>query len=184
MLGAAGGIEPANLAVREFKVPSNGWDRAGGSALDELAGPGSLEDELGGRVLVIFDGNCGLCNRYVRWLLKRDRRDRLRFAASTSAAVAELLARHGVTAEIGPDTVMVARHVGEANEDLLVRSNAALASLKALPQPWPAIAAGLRLIPRPIRESGYRWVARNRYRIWGRHETCPIPTVEEREHFL
>jgi predicted DCC family thiol-disulfide oxidoreductase YuxK len=52
-------------------------------------------EELGGRLLVIFDGQCGFCNRSVRWFLRRDRRDRLRFVASDSPKVAELLARHG-----------------------------------------------------------------------------------------
>ena len=143
--------------------------------------------EIGGRVLVVFDGRCGLCNRAVRWLLHRDRRDRLRFAASESAKVAELLARHGMgMAELGlrPDTILVVRDVGGAAESVLVRSDGVAALLRELPRPWPVVAAALNWIPRPVREQGYRLIARWRYRIWGRLESCPVPTAEERGRFL
>jgi predicted DCC family thiol-disulfide oxidoreductase YuxK len=147
--------------------------------------------ELTGRLLVVFDGECGFCNRSIRWLLRRDRKDRLRFAPSTAPAVEQLLTSHGVqpfgqgsNPDPGFETVLVFRNAGTSMEELLVRSNAILACLRVLPQPWPALAAVLRLIPRPLRESGYRFVARQRYRIWGRYATCPIPTPEERRHFL
>lgn len=143
--------------------------------------------ELTGRLLIVFDGQCGLCNRTIRWMLRRDGKDLLRFAPSSDPAVQELLAGHGVQpagSEIGPDTILVFRHIGTPVEDMLVRSNAILACLRALPQPWPIFAALLRLIPRPFRESGYRFIARIRYRVWGRYDTCPIPTPEESRHFL
>ena len=147
--------------------------------------------QVKGRLLVIYDGECGFCNHSIRWLLRRDRKDRLRFAPSTAPAVQELLAAHGMppvspnsSTGNGPDTILVLRNTGTPIEELLVRSNAILACLRVLPQPSPTFAAILRLIPRPIRESGYRFIARERYRIWGRYETCPIPTAEERHHFL
>ena len=142
---------------------------------------------LKNRLLVVYDGECGFCNRSIRWLLRRDRKDRLRFAASSDPAIAELLASHGVSASIasaGPDTILVFRNTGMPIEELLVRSNAILACLKVLPQPWPAFAILLRLIPRPLRESMYRLIASQRYRIAGRHTSCPIPTPDERRHFL
>jgi predicted DCC family thiol-disulfide oxidoreductase YuxK len=147
--------------------------------------------QLEGRLLVIYDGECGFCNHSIRWLLRRDRKDRLRFAPSTAPAVQELLAAHGMppvspnpSTGSGLDTILVLRNTGTSIEELLVRSNAILACLRVLPQPWPMFAAILRLIPRPIRESGYRFIARERYKIWGRYETCPIPTSKERSHFL
>ena len=79
---------------------------------------------------------------------------------------------------------MVFRNIGTPLEELLVRSNAILACLRILPQPWRMLGAMLRLIPRPRREAGYRFIARERYRIWGRYESCPIPTPEESRHFL
>jgi predicted DCC family thiol-disulfide oxidoreductase YuxK len=148
---------------------------------------GSNFSELKGRLLVVFDGECGFCNRSIRWLLRRDRKDRLRFAPSSDPAVRELLAGHGVlpqSLESSPDTILVLRNAGTHVEELLVRSNAILACLRVLPQPWPFFAAAARLIPRPIRESAYRLIAHHRDKIWGRYDSCPIPSPEERRHFL
>ena len=138
-------------------------------------------------MLVVFDGRCGFCNRAVRWFLRRDRRDRLRFAASESAKVAELLARHGMgTADSGsgPGTILVVEDADGLAEKLLLRSDAVVAMLSQLPRPWPAVGVGLKWIPRPLRDLGYRLIARWRYRIWGRLESCPLPAAEERERFL
>ncbi len=144
-------------------------------------------EKLGNRLLVLFDGHCVLCNRTVRWFLRRDRRDRLRFAASESINLAAILARNHIAAEnaqAGPDTILVVRDFNAPAEEIHLRSNAALAMLRELPQPWPAVAAALRLIPRPLRDLGYRLIARWRTRIWGQLERCPIPTAEERARFL
>jgi predicted DCC family thiol-disulfide oxidoreductase YuxK len=143
--------------------------------------------QIGDRLLVIFDGHCGLCNHAVRWLLRRDRRDRMRFTAFDSAQAAELLLRHGIgapDAESGPSTILVARGVGSQAEQVLVRSDAILALLAELPPPWPAVCAALGWIPLPVLDLGYRLVARWRYRIWGRRESCPLPTAKERARFL
>jgi predicted DCC family thiol-disulfide oxidoreductase YuxK len=143
--------------------------------------------QLEGRLLVVFDGECGFCNGSIRWLLRRDGNDRLRFAPSTAPEVAELLAAHGVQPfgrDPARETMLVFRNIGTPIEELLVRSNAVLACLRVLPQPWRILAALLRLIPRPLREAGYRFIARERYRIWGRYAACPVPTAEERQHFL
>jgi predicted DCC family thiol-disulfide oxidoreductase YuxK len=143
--------------------------------------------QIGGRLLVIYDGRCGLCNRAVRWLLRRDRRDRLRFAAFESAKVAGVLARHGIDApdaKWSPSTILVVREFGSPAERVLVRSEAVLALLAELPRPWPAVAAALKWIPLPVRDLGYRLIASWRYRIWGRLESCPLPTAEERKRFL
>lgn len=156
------------------------------TARDELREAGMFP-ELKDRLLVVFDGECGFCNRSIRWLLRRDRHDRMRFAPSSDPRASTLMARHGIPepgAALQPDTILLFRQIGTPMEEMLVRSNAVLASLRALPQPWPLIAAMARLVPRPIRESAYRLIARWRYRIWGRHASCPIPTPEERCHFL
>ncbi len=145
--------------------------------------------QLGSRSLVIYDGHCGLCNWSVHWLLARDLRDRMRFAPSESPAVAELLARNASAGPASnqssiPDSIIVARNPGTPAAQILVRSDAVLALLAELPGPWPATAKILRWIPRPLRDFGYRLIARWRYRIWGRLESCPIPTPEERARFL
>ena len=143
--------------------------------------------ELGGRLLVIFDGRCGFCNQSVRWFLVHDRRDRLRFAPSESPKVAELLARHSDAASdsaLSSSTLIVGRNPGSSSEKLFIRSDAALALLEELPRPWPAIATALRMIPRPLRDLGYWLIARSRYHIGGQLQTCPLPTPRERAHFV
>ena len=144
-------------------------------------------DTIGGRLLVIYDGHCGMCNGWVRWLLPRDRRDRLRFAPYQSEKVAGLFARHGVPAHSetsGPATILVVRDAGGSTERVLVRSDAVIAVLRELPRPWPAAAVALRCVPRPLRDLAYRLIARWRYRIWGRLASCPLPAPEHRERFL
>ena len=148
--------------------------------------------QFGDRLLVIFDGHCGFCNRSVRWFLRRDRRDRLRFVPSESPKVATLLARHRIgetenglsSPAFAPSTILVVSNPDTPVEQILVRSDAAIAMLRALPRPWPAVATVMSWIPSPLRDLGYRLVARCRYRIWGRLETCPIPTAQERERFF
>ena len=140
-----------------------------------------------GRLVVIFDGQCVLCNWTVRWLLRRDRRDRLRFAAFASLKVQGLLARHGFAgfdSGTGPATILVVRDPDGPKEQLLTRSDAVVAILRELPGPWPAIALALGWLPRPVRDFGYLLVARWRYRIWGRLAVCPTPTAAERARFL
>jgi predicted DCC family thiol-disulfide oxidoreductase YuxK len=83
-----------------------------------------------------------------------------------------------------PETILVVRDTGGAAESVLVRSDAVVALLRELPRPWPWVGVALRLIPRAVRDLGYRLVARWRYRIWGRLESCPVPSAEERERFL
>ncbi len=146
-----------------------------------------VDPQPGGRLLVIFDGHCGLCNRTVRWLIRRDRRDRLRFAASESPRIAEMLERQaaeGSGVPGPPATILVLRNAGTAAEQPLRRSDAIVALLAELPKPWPALGAALSVVPRPLRDFGYRVVAHWRYRIWGRLESCPLPTGEERGRFV
>ncbi len=141
--------------------------------------------DLGGRVLVVFDGHCGLCNGAVRWLLRRDRGDRLRFVAMESERVAGVLERHSLRAmDSVQGTMLVVRDAGRPEEKVLMRSDAVVELLRELPRPWPWVGAALGILPRTVRDGGYRLVARWRYRIWGRLESCPVPTAEERGRFL
>ncbi|HEV2487007.1 MAG TPA: DCC1-like thiol-disulfide oxidoreductase family protein [Terracidiphilus sp.] len=145
--------------------------------------------DIGGRLLVMFDGHCGFCNASVRWLLRRDRRDRLRFVALESEKAAPVLARYGYSvtdAAQGVDagTILVVRDAGGAAESALVRSDAVVTLLRELPRPWPWVGEALGWVPRVVRDLGYKLVARWRYRIRGRLESCPMPTAEERKWFL
>ena len=141
-------------------------------------------EQLGGRLLVVFDGQCGMCNGLVRGLINLDRHDRLRFATSDSLVAAALLSRHSLALETLGNTIVVALAFAAAEEKVLQQSSAVAAILRTLPQPWPLGAVAIDWLPAWLSNLGYRLVARNRYRIWGQLANCPIPTVAERGRFL
>jgi predicted DCC family thiol-disulfide oxidoreductase YuxK len=133
--------------------------------------------------ILLYDGICGLCNRLVHFILRRDREAVFRFASLQSALAAAILARHGVSAT-DLDTVYVVLNYNEAAESLLARSDAVVYVLKQLGAFWRACAFAFQLLPRPIRDWKYRMAARHRYRIFGRYDTCPLPAEETRARFL
>lgn len=129
--------------------------------------------------LVLFDGVCNLCSASVRFLVERDRRGTLRFAAIQSAVGAAAFARAGRPPPEGdPDSLVLVE-----DGALLEHSTAALRIARHLGGPW-RLFAGLLVVPRALRDPVYRFVARNRYRWFGRQETCMVPTPELRARFV
>ena len=125
---------------------------------------------------MLFDGVCNLCNGAVRFVYANDPAGRFRFASLQSPRAAELLAPTG-GAPREESVVLLA--YGRRYE----ASDAALHLALGLRAPWP-LAFALILVPRAARDAAYRWVARNRYRWFGRRETCPLPPPGLRERFL
>ena len=127
--------------------------------------------------ILLFDGVCNLCNGAVRFAIARDPRARLRFAPLQSDAGRALLLRHDLPPDALETVVLV------DGEGVHTRSTAMLRLLRELGPPWswlwPLVA-----IPRPLRDALYGWVARNRYRWFGRRAECMIPTPEQRARFL
>lgn len=124
---------------------------------------------FGGPIL-LFDGACVLCDGSVRFIAARDRSAELRFAALGSPAGRRLLAEYGLADEL-PDSVVLI-----ADGRAWIRSDAVLRTARHLSRPW-RWAALLRIVPRPIRDVGYRLIAAARYRIFGRKgaEACGLP---------
>lgn len=131
------------------------------------------------RQLVLYDGDCGLCARGVRFLLDRDHARRLTFAPLQGTTAAPLYERLHLPAD--RSTMIFLRDVGSAGEAVFLRSDAALAALGVTDSLWRH-AAKLRWIPRPIRDAVYNFVARYRH-LWGA-ATCRLPSPGERERFL
>jgi len=137
-----------------------------------------------GHVIVLYDGVCGLCSRIVSFLLPRDRRRRIHFAALQGAVAAELLRRHGEPPVDGdPQSIILVTSPGTPGERLFHRSGAALRLAGVLPGAWPALGA-LLAVPALLRDWVYDRVANNRYRIFGRLEACTLPSPENRARFL
>ena len=132
--------------------------------------------------IVLYDGVCGLCNRLTQFLLKRDHHDRLRFASLQSEFAAVILKRHGKDAS-DLDTVYVVQDYGEANERLLARSDAIICLGQELGGIWSA-AVLAKALPRFLRDWLYNLVARNRYRVFGKYDSCMIPEPKHRRKFL
>jgi predicted DCC family thiol-disulfide oxidoreductase YuxK len=131
--------------------------------------------ERGGPV-VIFDGECGLCQASVQFMLRNDPAGNLRFAPRQSPAGQALLRQHGF-ADALPNSVVLVEQ-GRA----CIGSTAPLRIARHLRFPWPLAAAGL-LVPRFLRDAVYNWIARNRFRF-SRKTACRLPTESERRRFL
>jgi predicted DCC family thiol-disulfide oxidoreductase YuxK len=132
---------------------------------------------------VLFDGVCNLCNGAVRFIAANDPERRFAFASLQSPQARDLL---------GPSTSsgQAAADAQEPDSVILVsggrryeRSDAALHIALGLRAPWPLAFAAI-LIPRAARDAVYRWIARNRYRWFGRSDVCALPPPGLRERFL
>lgn len=140
------------------------------------------------RLLLLYDGTCGLCHGLVRFLLRRDHRDTIRFAALQSDLGRLLATRAGGD----PDVLETLYAIDDADGVMAdpegadlhvrVRGRAAIAAIAAVGGLWRAVRA-LAIIPRPILDLGYRLIARVRYRLFGTR-ACELPAPEEREKFL
>jgi predicted DCC family thiol-disulfide oxidoreductase YuxK len=132
--------------------------------------------------ILLYDGVCGLCNRLTGFILKRDKRDRFRFAPLQSDFAAQLLRRHGADPH-DLDTVYVVLDYGKQSERLLARSEAILNIAGELGGIWNVGRVG-RVLPLSIRDRLYNFIARNRYRVFGKHETCLLPEPRYQKKFL
>jgi predicted DCC family thiol-disulfide oxidoreductase YuxK len=132
--------------------------------------------------LVLYDGVCGLCDRSVQFLLARDRRDHFRFAPLQSQLAREALGRHGIE-PTGLDTIWVIADYQEPAERALDRSRAVRLFLRRLGGAWRLLEV-FGILPRFVLDRVYDLVAGMRYRIFGRLETCRVPTADERRKFL
>jgi len=127
------------------------------------------------RPILFFDGDCGLCDRFVRFLVARDRRERLHYAPLQGETARSVIP---AATAASVDSVILLDEDG-----LHVRSEAALRALARLGGAWRLIA-GLRGVPRGLRDAVYDLVATNRYRWFGRARVCPLPGRAEQGRFL
>lgn len=126
--------------------------------------------------LILFDGDCNLCNSSVQFVLKRDPKAMFQFASLQSQAGREALAM--VASLDQPDSIMLIR-AGK----LCVKSTAALGIARGLRWPWPLLSV-FWLVPCWLRDLVYDWIARNRIRWFGKPELCWVPKPEFRGRFL
>jgi len=131
-------------------------NRAHASAVDEP------------RVIVAFDGECLMCSRTTRFLAEHDRHDRLRFTRLQDPLGGDMAA---AVEGVPPDSMLVRTGAG-----VLSRSAGVLAVLEAIGGPWKALGTLGRLVPRPLRDAAYDFIARHRHQWWGKADACAIPS--------
>lgn len=119
--------------------------------------------------VLFFDGDCAVCSQAVRRVARWDRRGRVFFAALQG----ELARRHGLShyADAAHGSLVVMR---EADGMVFTHSDAWLELVHALGGGWRVFSL-LRLVPKRLRDRGYRWLARNRHRFRGRSDACRLP---------
>ena len=126
--------------------------------------------------VLFFDGVCGLCNRFVDFILRNDRRGALRLAPLQGATAESVLSAH--------ERESLSSVVLQVGDRSFRRSAAVVRVLWRLGLFWKVAGTLMWLVPLPLRDLGYKVVAGNRYRLFGRKETCRMPTPEERDRLL
>lgn len=133
--------------------------------------------------VVFYDGVCGLCDRFIRFLIRRDPDRRIVFAPLQGALAQTVLVPRGLNPS-DLDTMYAVADWQRPSEHILARSRALLHAVGQLDGIWPSLARIGSLVPRSIADALYRTIARFRYRVFGRRDTCPIPPAEWRDRFL
>lgn len=125
---------------------------------------------------MFYDGVCGLCSRFVNFVMPRDRAGRIRFAPLQGELAKQTL----------PESdIQTLKSVVFWNGTRLTRKSAAVVQIIwNLGGPWAVLAALMWCIPWPIRDLGYSLTAKYRYRLFGKADTCRLPTPEERARFV
>jgi predicted DCC family thiol-disulfide oxidoreductase YuxK len=126
--------------------------------------------------VILFDGVCAFCNTVVRFIYARDTHGYFRFAPLQSELAKEMLAPHGMSNAL--DSALLLE-----NGVVYDYSTTVFRIMRHLSFPWPLLYP-LVFIPRPIRDFGYHVVANNRYKWFGKHESCPLPSPGLAERFL
>jgi predicted DCC family thiol-disulfide oxidoreductase YuxK len=126
--------------------------------------------------IILFDGVCNLCNGTVDFLLKRDRKKQFRFASIQSEAAQLLFRKYQIPAET--DSVILIK-----SNKVYIESDAAIEIAGMLDFPWK-MGVIFRIVPKKMRDNIYRWIAKNRYKWFGKRDICRIPDPTEKESFI
>ncbi|WP_414611809.1 thiol-disulfide oxidoreductase DCC family protein [Stenotrophomonas muris] len=143
--------------------------KAGSNHSDGAAGTGSA--------VIVFDGVCALCNRWVRFLLRFDRKGRYRFAAMQGQQGSAMLRAHGLDPQDPMSFLLLDAQGTWTDTDAILRVLAGLGG------GW-RLSGVLKVLPRGLRDAAYRALARNRCRWFGRHDACHLPAPEQAARFL
>lgn len=131
--------------------------------------------------VLLYDGVCGFCNRTVQFIIDRDRRGTMRFAALQSEYAKAIKSRHPSLENV--DSLVLVTRSDDGAERVFIKSDGALQVASYLGGFWRLLLA-LYIIPAPVRDFFYTVFARYRYRLFGRYDTCAVPPPSVRSRFL
>jgi len=134
-------------------------------------------NRLEGHAIVLFDGVCNLCNGSINFVIDHDPEGFFKFASLQSDEAGALLAKHHLSTNYVDSIILVSEGI------VFARSDAILNIAKHLPGAW-SLLWGFKVIPRRFRDLVYDWIARNRYKWFGKRDFCRVPTPELRARFL
>ena len=127
--------------------------------------------------IVFFDGVCNFCNYWVNFAIKKDKKKKLRFAPLQGETAKNILPQYNIS------TTALSTVVFIDDGKIYTQSSAAFRICKHLDGGWK-LFFGMMVIPKFIRDAAYNFIARNRYRWFGKKDACMIPTPEMRNRFL
>jgi predicted DCC family thiol-disulfide oxidoreductase YuxK len=165
LMNGSGSTQSALSSFEHASAPAAHASRAAGEMEGESPAP-----------VLFYDGVCGLCNRFVDFVIARDAAAVFRFAPLQGETAREHLPEADVR---DLNTVVL-----QDEQGVFRKSAAAVRVLMRLGGGWGILGRILWLVPRPLRDAGYLLVARYRYAIFGKKETCRMPTPAERARFL
>jgi predicted DCC family thiol-disulfide oxidoreductase YuxK len=126
--------------------------------------------------IILFDGICNLCSSSVRFIIQRDPGREFKFASLQSEAGKQYIEQYNIQETI--DSIVLIK-----GGKVYLESTAALKIASRLKWPW-RIFGILQGVPKPVRDRLYRWIAKNRYKWFGRDESCMLPSKENRDRFI
>jgi predicted DCC family thiol-disulfide oxidoreductase YuxK len=127
--------------------------------------------------ILIFDGVCKFCHWSVKFVMKRDKKKQVKFAALQSEEGQHLLKKHGFSTEEYDTAVLI------IGEKVFTRSTASLEVCRYLSFPWPLMPC-FKLVPKFLRDGFYNFIVRRRYKLFGKYDTCVVPTEENQKSFV
>jgi predicted DCC family thiol-disulfide oxidoreductase YuxK len=127
--------------------------------------------------IILFDGICNFCNRSINIILKHDKGNYFKFAASQSNAGINLIQKFNLNKTSAASVILI-------DHDKVYTKTDAVIQIATYLNGWPRLFSSVKFIPKPIRDFAYDWIAQNRYALFGKRETCRIPEESIRHRFL
>ena len=129
------------------------------------------------RPIIIFDGYCALCSGWAQFVLRHDRHGKYRLLRAQSPLGRAIYVHYGLDPEDYETNILIAEGVG------WFKSEGSIRMAEGMGLPW-SLAAGFRILPHPLRDRLYAFVACNRLRLFGKRETCYVPKAGDEDRFL